>query len=310
MDTLSPNKHPPAIPVPDNIVSAVKEGQCILFLGAMVSSPSPVGCPFQYNEGPPGGGELSKRLAKRCGYPLEDSWNLARVSLYFETHPNLSRELLVKALEEEVGSNKLVPSPALYMLAALPFPIIVTTNYDHLFEMALRDTESADQIRKDPIIRIYDSRGLGSSDKVPLRPTAAKPILLKLHGDIARPESIVVTEEDYITFIQRMSDHTRHPIPKAVQVHMTDWPIIFIGYSLKDYNLRLLLRTLRWTIDPANFPLCYSVDPCPDNLIVAVWQNGAQKLVRFLEQDLWDFVPALYKQCRGTDYVSRAHRGG
>lgn len=301
-DTMSPSKSP----VPDNIVSAVKKGECILFLGAMVSSLSPMGCPFQYIEGPPGGGELSKRLAKRCGYPLEDSWNLARVSLYYETHPDFSRELLVKAIAEEVGSSNLVPSPALYMLASLPFPIIVTTNYDRLFEMALRDTELSDQTRKDPIIRIYDPRG--QSDKVPLRPTAARPVLLKLHGDIEKPESIVVTEEDYITFIQKMSDHTRHPIPKAIQMYMTDWPIIFIGYSLKDYNLRLLLRTLRWTIDPANFPLCYSVDPQPDNLIVAVWQNGAQKLVRFLEQDLWDFVPALYTQCTGMHYVSHANR--
>jgi hypothetical protein len=299
-DTLSPIQPPSQVSVPDHIVKAVKESKCILFLGAMASAASPPGSPFQYNQGPPGGGELSRRLAQRCGYPDDDKWNLARVSLYFQTREDKSRHDLIKAITEEVSAQLLVPSPALQMLAALPFPIIVTTNYDHLFEIALRRTIVANGVTKDPIIHIYSPEA--KAEDVPLDPAPERPILLKLHGDIDKAESIVVTEEDYITFIQRMSGQHFHPVPENIRARMKSWRILFVGYSLRDYNLRLLLRTLRWTVDPANFPLSFSVDPRPDNLIVAVWQRGEKKIVNFIQQDLWDFVPALFKECTGVDF--------
>lgn len=83
---------------------------------------------------------------------------------------------------------------------------------------------------------------------------------------------------------------------------MRAWPFLFVGYSLKDYNLRLLFRTLRWGIDVANFPLSFSVAPCPDNLVVAVWQRSPQPMVSFIEEDLWSFVPALYHAVIGEEH--------
>ena len=35
-------------------------------------------------------------------------------------------------------------------------------------------------------------------------------------------------------------------------MYLTDWTTLFVGYSLLDYNLRLLFKTLRWKIDSAN----------------------------------------------------------
>jgi len=135
-----------------------------------------------------------------------------------------------------------------------------------------------------------------------LDPSEEQPILLKLHGDIDQPESFVVTEEDYLIFIQKMGDDHQHPIHRNIRARMNTWPILFIGYSLKDYNLRLLFRTLRWHVDVANFPLSFSVDPFPDDLIVSVLQHGEKPMVSFVRESLWDFVPALYKECRGAEW--------
>jgi hypothetical protein len=89
---------------------------------------------------------------------------------------------------------------------------------------------------------------------------------------------------------------------------MTEWPVLFIGYSLRDYNLRLLFKTLRWNVDSISFPLSFSVDPSPDDLIVAVYQNGSlpelSPIVNFIRQDLWNFVPILYEACLGKPYQS------
>ncbi len=284
------------------IAQQVKKGECILFLGAMASAPSPKGSKFEYANGPPGGAELSRRLAAKCDYPDEDKSNLQRVSLYFEHCPNRSRKDMVQAVINEVAPRGIVPSPALHMLAALPFRIIITTNYDHLFDTALRDAKTRADVRKDPLVRIYGGPEGEAPEPVPLDPSEERPILLKLHGDIDKPDSIVITEEDYIEFIRRMSVSHHHPIHEYIRARMKTWPTLFIGYSLKDYNLRLLFRTLRWNVDKSFIPLSYSVDPSPDNLIVSVWQNGTDKIVSFIVEDLWEFVPLLYKECKGTDY--------
>jgi hypothetical protein len=82
---------------------------------------------------------------------------------------------------------------------------------------------------------------------------------------------------------------------------MTKWPILFVGYSLRDYNLRLLFRTLRCQIDPVNMKPTYSVDRSPDPLILKVWQDNKQ-WVTFLVEDLWTFLPWLFKAVHGREF--------
>lgn len=297
------------MPIPREIVESVKTGECVLFLGAMASALSPPGSRFVYRDGPPSGSVLCQRLVRTFEYQGEETTNLARVSLYAEYGENNSRSSLVDALRKEIapkdanGNPMIVPSPALHMLAALPFRIVITTNYDDLFETALSQVKDRDGrlAPKHPLIKVYDPTRQGPPESVPLDPSINQPILLKLHGDFSKRESIVITEEDYIVFIQRMSDLHFHPIHENIRARMKTWPVVFIGYSLKDYNLRLLFRTLRWGVDPANYPLCFSVDPYPDNLILSVWQGG--KIVSFIKQDLWQFVPELYKECLGVEFA-------
>jgi hypothetical protein len=292
--------------VPQEIVKSVKSGRCILFLGAMASAPSQPGCKYVYDKCPPGGGQLSQRLAKEFGYTGEDKTNLQRVALYGEFGQDGSRNRLVEAVKREIAipdaqvppGFRISPSPALRMLAALPFRIIITTNYDRLFDTALAEAKTVDGIQKTPIIRIYDPTRNTAPEEVPETPEEESPVLLKLHGDIGKYESLVITEEDYINFIQRMTDAHVHPIHLYIQSKMRAWPFLFVGYSLKDYNLRLLFRTLRYGLDLSYVQPSFSVDPYPDNLVVAVWG----KSVRFIEKDLWTFVPALYRDVMGREY--------
>lgn len=293
--------------VSTDISEAVAAGRCILFLGAMASAPSAADAPYPYLHAPPGGNELARRLAKACKYPSNDTTNLQRVSLYAEFGPEGSRQKLVSAVETAIESCgycteniQIKPSPALQMLAALPFRIVITTNYDNLFDRALMNAETMSGRTKSPIIRIYDPTRTTEPEIVPIDPTEEKPILLKLHGDIRNPNSIVITEEDYITFVQRMASPTLHPIHQFIRMRMRAWPFLFIGYSLKDYNLRLLFRTLQWGSDE-KLPLSYSVDPSPDDLVVAV--TGKERTVSFIQRNLWEFVPPLFESVRGRPYA-------
>ena len=279
------------------IARRVEKGECILFLGAGVHCPPPEGSPYEYPEAerPPLGGELAVRLAERCNFadasPQASPTALQRISLYYEI--NESRQALVREITDAVD-NRTRPSPALRALARLNFPLVITTNYDRLFERALIDAN------KQPYVGLYESEPNPTVD-CPHDPTSDRPFVFKIHGDISRPESIVITDEDYIQFILRMShDGSYHPIPMMLKYHFTRWPTLFVGYSLLDYNLRLLFKTLRWKVDRSMFPDTYAVDIAPDPLILEVWHHQ-RRYVKFIAQDVWQFVPRLHRMVTGEE---------
>ena len=285
--------------VVQDIARAVSEGQCILFLGAAVHVPPPEGSPYTYPEAqrPPLGSALSEELARKCElqerHPKESPTQLARVSLFYETEK--SRTRLVEEVKEAVQIGK-KPSPVLHAIAELPFPIVITTNFDQLLERALEDKGKA------PQVSVYSPEsGDATEDYSGAQPTPERPFVLKIHGDIGRPESIVITDEDYIQFVLRMSDKEPYnPVPMTARFFFMKWTTLFVGYSLVDYNLRLLFKTLRWRIDRANVPDAYSVDLYPDPLILDVWQNQ-RRYVKFLAEDVWAFVPSLYRTVLGKE---------
>ncbi len=98
---------------------------------------------------------------------------------------------------------------------------IFTTNYDVFIEYLAGDKIT-------PII--HESDYFYSSF------TSAE--LYKIHGSILAPSTLVFTEEDYINFDQR-----RLTVAKLLTV-VAESPIIFIGYSLEDENIRKLLDDL------------------------------------------------------------------
>jgi SIR2-like domain len=285
------------------VTKIVSEGKCILFLGAGVHYPPPNGSPYSYpeKERPPLGTTFSEHLANKTNFaarfPSESTGNLQRVSQDYEVR--FQRSGLLREIKDAVYTNK-QPSPVLRALAGMKFPVVITTNYDQLFEKALRESG------KDPFVSVYKKNEDRSEvtedypydDEV----TPNRPFIFKIHGDIiSNPESTVITDEDYIQFVLRMSDKQEyHPVPETIRFYFKKWPTLFIGYSLKDYNLRLLFKTLRWKIDKAGFPPAYSVDLYPDPLILDVWHNQ-RRYINFVARDVWTFIPELYKRVLGSE---------
>jgi hypothetical protein len=267
-----------------------------LFLGAGVHAPPPEGSVYNWprEHCPVLGTALSIELANLCGlakrYPQEDPRNLARVATFFENQ--FSRHQLVRRIAQGVQQERQA-SPMLRALAELDFPLIITTNYDELLEDALW------KVGKKPRLAIYtpDSRKTDYPDVL----TAESPVIYKLHGDVNHPETMVVTDEDLMKFTMRMTESEAfNPIPISLKYHLTKWTTLFVGYSLRDYNLRLLLTTLRWHIDSARMPDMYSVDLNPDPLVLEVWENKRRD-VKFLAEHVWTFVPNLYEQVLGRE---------
>jgi hypothetical protein len=309
----------------EDLYKAIRNRECILFLGAGVHYPPPSDSPdYQYpvEHRPPLGTQLSHDLAKEClhmtrvssrtdpldekekrklratelrmkhGYLWKHRDNLQRIAWFYELHHQ--RAALVTRVSRTVEEGK-KPSAVVRALAEIDFPIVITTNYDRLFENALGlSAKMVSPIVYEPERReqTRDLRGVPGKDKR---------WLFKIHGCISRPESIVITDEDYIRFIMRMNDgEDFHPVPQKIRTQLAEWPTLFVGYSLLDYNLRLLFRTLRWKIKPSLRPPTYSLDLYPDMLISATYgakegELASEPLVTFIARDIWKFVPHLYQ---------------
>jgi hypothetical protein len=208
----------------------------------------------------------------------------------------IGRQELVQEIRNAVQVGKR-PSPVVRALARLPFPLVITTNYDLLFEDAVRSVPN-----KRPSVSVYESESQPPARyPYPYEPAPEEPFIFKIHGSVDRPESIVITDEDYIQFILRMGDPEKvHPIPWTFRYHLQTKPTLFLGYSLMDYNLRLLFKTLRWGADKVDIPKMYSVDRDPDPLIFEVWHNK-RDYVTFVVQDVWTFVPELYRKIQNDE---------
>jgi hypothetical protein len=299
----------------DQIVEKVTKGECVLFLGSAVHSPPPLIPDIIYpkDKRPAIGSELSLKLAAQsrfsntfCG---EDARNLQRVALHYEMI--LHRNVLVDKVRELVHDDK-EPSPMLELLARLKFPLVITTNYDQLFEKAIQNAKKGftrcvytPERNKRNLVRDYclgeDAHSAAGHTRPRQGTDPQNPFILKIHGDIVEdPGSLVITDEDYVTFVLRMGQKGNfNPVPKVVLEKLSTWPTLFIGYSLKDYNLRLLFKTLRWSLDSATIRPMYSIDLRPDPLIREYWDDH-KRYVSFIVTDLWKFIPRLYAKVPDT----------
>jgi hypothetical protein len=146
------------------------------------------------------------------------------------------------------------------MPAALGHPLlVVTTNYDDALEQAL--TEAGEPF--DLLVYIADAarRDEGHLVHVPheggrqivRRPTEYKDIhpdrrtvVLKLHGAVNREDSehdsYVITEEHYLEYLTRAN--LKALVPATVLARLARSHFLFLGYGLRDWNLRVMLHRL------------------------------------------------------------------
>ena len=132
------------------------------------------------------------------------------------------------------------------ILASLPLPVYITTDY-HSFMFAalksqLRDAQQEicrwnDSVRNEP--SAFDSQQ-GQEIFVP---DVANPVVFHLYGHAGVAESLVLTEDDYLQFLVETSKDPLS-IPSRIQKAFTRTSLLFLGYRLTDLEFRVLLRSL------------------------------------------------------------------
>lgn len=75
------------------------------------------------------------------------------------------------------------------------------------------------------------------------RPTATEPLVYHLFGQEADPRSIVLTEDNHLDFLMRISQEKRL-IPPVVAQSLEDSSLLLMGYRINEWDFRTLFRGL------------------------------------------------------------------
>ncbi|MBE6845920.1 MAG: hypothetical protein E7508_09510 [Ruminococcus sp.] len=98
---------------------------------------------------------------------------------------------------------------------------IITTNYDHLIEDV-----------KHPNVSNYT---IIKNDRDLLEKKGRR-YIIKMHGDISDIENLVLKEDDYLTY-----SYSHEIIESYIKSLLFDKTFLFVGYSLNDNNLKLIM---------------------------------------------------------------------
>jgi hypothetical protein len=190
-----------------------RRGQLALFIGAGVSAAA----------GLPTWEQLLDELAAHSGLDGDLREGLSRLPPQ-DSAALLARELGRERLQEFVR-HRFGPGPyalAHALIAGLPVQEFVTTNYDPLVELAAAD------IGRDLSVLPYDEARPG------------RPWLLKLHGDAAHPDGVVLTREEYL----QLGD-SRAALAGVLHSLLLTRHVLFVGTSMLDDDLIRIAHQVR-----------------------------------------------------------------
>lgn len=224
------------------LVKQLKDGRCTPFLGAGACHPTLLT-----------GGELSEKLAVEYDYPFIDRTDLSRVAQYAATVDDrvTVKERVAEMIDEAGYPDFTSDDEPHALLAKLPLPVYLTTNYDDFMVSALE--EAGGKLPRCAICRWWevappDAQRAADHDH---DPSADNPIVYHLHGSCTDVSSLVLTEDDYLDFLINLTvDHGndgRILIPTSILDSLME-PLLFIGYSLQDWTFRVLFHGLLRTV--------------------------------------------------------------
>lgn len=155
-----------------------------------------------------------------------------------------------------VSEEKVKDSRVHDLVVELGFPLLYSTNYDNNLEVAFR-------LKGHRFVKVANARDIASA-------TEGVTQIVKFHGDFEDDESLVLAETDYFDRLAFES-----PLDIKFRADALGRTLLFIGYSLTDLNIRLLLHRLwqtwrrsgREKDRPPSFIFMPQVDPVQEAVL-------------------------------------------
>jgi hypothetical protein len=216
------------------LIKRIKRGKCTPFLGA--------GACYGVL---PLGSDIAQKWAKEYNYPDIECNDLVRIAQYLAINndPMFPKDELVDLFEENHKCPAFnSPYEPHNVLSELPLPVYMTTNYDDFMTQALKLRN------KNPVREFCKwNSALKSEPSVfdnNFIPSASNPVVYHFHGIIEKSESLVLTEDDYLDFLVKLSKEEDTILPLPIKQALSGSSLLFIGYKLEDWDFKVLFRGL------------------------------------------------------------------
>jgi hypothetical protein len=186
--------------------------------------------------------KIAQEWAKQYDFPLpQGSDNLARVARFVSIKFDgpFTKGKLVDRLQTIPKPDFDDPKDGYNILAKLPLPIYITTNYDDFMVQAL---SKANKDVKREMCR-WNQKSSSSIFADGFTPTVASPVVYHFHGWTDDVDSLVLTEDDYFEFLISVS-RDKDLIPPRIEQAMTGSSLLLLGYRLDDWDFRVMFHLL------------------------------------------------------------------
>jgi hypothetical protein len=218
----------------NELLKQISKGRCTPFIG-------PEACSGMYSLK----GERARQWADDEDYPLEDRSELARVAQFLAV-----RDSEAKPIDRLIEEFETIQSPDFSdrnelhtVLADLPLPVYITTNYDDFMFKAFTNRVMPRDPQREYCRWSKRMRDTGTVLGGEYKPTVANPVVFHLYGHVDVRESLVLTENDYLKFLVNVS-REQNLIPPIIQGAITGGSLLFLGYRLDEWDFRVLFHTL------------------------------------------------------------------
>ena len=326
----------PDYPQIEHIAGALKTSRVTIVLGsgASLDPANDIGKPWRSDlGGMPSAGQLAGMLSETFGVSqstlsltaqLVETWRgtddlRSQINEIFSrrAQPLVSHEFCASLADWRLARRRPEDKLPYPLPTRLTCPLFVTTNYDTLLEDAFISrgipfdflTYDVPDQSGDPRLESFRYDPQVAKDDVARIPfgevgTEKRVCVIKIHGSASirqrdsDPPPFVITEDDYIAYLAsvRWDDF----FPTGIRSHLSRCHYLFLGHSLTDWNLRVMLQQItrkgwRGRTDYKIWVVKKHVEDFERK-----WASSALNSGELIEANLSDFVPRLEEKvtCR------------
>lgn len=137
---------------------------------------------------------------------------------------------------------------------------LITTNYDKLLEQVFDTGSDSVQVIN------------GMVAKEPLQ--ADKVTVIKLHGDIQRPQKCILGKAQYDQAYGEEGLDLGRPIPKLLKYYFKNRSLLFVGCSLQNDRTIQVFKELKRIAGDVDFPQHFALEQIPNSQELLINRNG------------------------------------
>ncbi len=264
--------------IPKGLVHAIRAGRCVAFVGSGFSGAA----------GFPTWESLLRDLAARSEVEkirpqieerLKDKTGHAFDEVAQALEDVLGRNIMVEHLRAKCSYAVLDPvmERRRQLLKEIPFRAVLTTNYDRMLKGEIPESSMYRQLLRSVHTPWIDTLYVTAKDRKQ-RP------LLKLHGDLDSPQTIVLTRRDYRRLLYENPNYL-----SFLRAYLVSYTVLYLGFSFTDAYLNELRSELLTRLDQ---------------------REGSEPVAYAVINDVSALTQAHYRKHEGIEILTYDTRGG